>query len=196
MVRADEADFAVGSMLEMREDIEYQPMFTYGVVLIAGLGHPLARRKRVTLKDIAPHPLILPPSHLTTWRVVDYVFGKQGLKYRVKMEAGGWEVIKKYVALGMGISIVTSICLTGDEKLAVHSLSRYFPNRTYGLVIRKGKFLSPAAERFVDLMRESTKGKKPPPATTGSGQLFGFYGPMEGHAEPATHERAGRQRRG
>ena len=57
-------------------------------MLITSLDHPLAKRKRVTIKDVAPHPLILPPSHLTTWRVVDYVFHKSGLKYQVKMEAG------------------------------------------------------------------------------------------------------------
>ena len=66
------------------------------------------------------------------------------------------------------MSIVTSICLTGEEKLGVLSLSRYFPSRTYGLVIRKGKFLSPAAQRFVDLMRESTKGKLPKATTSAS----------------------------
>jgi DNA-binding transcriptional LysR family regulator len=182
MVRADEADFAVGSMLEMRDDIEYQPMFTYDPVLIVGRDHPLAKRKKVTLEDVAAYPLILPPSHLTTWRVVDYAFGQRNLTYQVKMEAGGWEVIKKYVSLGMGISIVTNICLAGEEKnLVAIGLSRYFPKRTYGLVIRKGKFLSPAAQRFVDLMRASTKGKKPIAAATRASQLFGFYGPMEGH---------------
>jgi DNA-binding transcriptional LysR family regulator len=183
MIRADEADFAVGSMLETRPDIDYLPMFSYDVVLIVGRDHPLAKRKRVTLKDVAPHPLILPPSHLTTWRVVDDAFSKVGLKYQVKMEAGGWEVIKKYVALGMGISIVTSICLTGEEKLAVMPLSRYFPARTYGLVIRKGKFLSPAAQRFADLMREATKGKRPKTTGAAAGQLFGFYGPIEGRGQ-------------
>ncbi len=42
MVRADEADFAVGSMLEMRDDIEYHPMFTYDPMLIVDVDHPLA----------------------------------------------------------------------------------------------------------------------------------------------------------
>ncbi len=140
----------------------------------------------MTLEDVAQYPLILPPSHLTTWRVVDYAFAQRKLKYRVKMEAGGWEVIKKYVALGMGVSIVTSICLSGDEpNLVAIGLSRYFPKRTYGLVIRKGKFLSAAAQRFVDLMRASMKGKKPVTAVASPNQLFGFYGPMEGHAEDA-----------
>ncbi len=193
MVRADEVDFAVGSMLETRADIDYLPMFSYDVVLIVGLDHPLAKRKRVTLKDVAPYPLILPPSHLTTWRVVDYAFGKVGLKYQVKMEAGGWEVIKKYVSLGMGISIVTSICLTGDEKLASLPLSRYFSSRSYGLVIRKGKFLSPAAQRFADMMREATKGKRPAKIAAASGQLFGFYGPIEGRDRKGPGPATGRR---
>jgi DNA-binding transcriptional LysR family regulator len=195
MVRADEADFAVGSMIEVREDIEYQPMFTYDPMLIVAKNHPLAKRKRVSLKDVSPYPLILPPSHLTTWGVVDYAFGKHNLKYDVKMEAGGWEVIKKYVSLGLGISIVTSICLTGDEDLVAFPLSKYFPKRTYGLVIRRGKFLSPAAQRFVDLMRKSVKGKRPPTLAPGSNQLFGFYGPIDGRADGGPHGRpAGRRR--
>ncbi len=195
MVRADEADFAVGSMLEMREDIEYQPMFTYDPMLIVGLDHPLAKRKRVTLEDVAAYPLILPPSHLTTWRVVDYAFGQRDLKYQVKMEAGGWEVIKKYVSLGMGVSIVTSICLAGDEPLVSFPLSRYFPKRTYGLVIRKGKFLSPAAQRFVDLMRASTKGKTKTAAATAAGtnQLFGFYGAIDGQADGGPYGRTAKR---
>jgi DNA-binding transcriptional LysR family regulator len=69
------------------------------------------------------------------------------------LEAGGWEVIKKYVQLGLGISIVTSICLTGDEPLATVSLSRYFPKRTYGLVMRKGKYLSAPASKFLELVK-------------------------------------------
>jgi DNA-binding transcriptional LysR family regulator len=182
MVRADEADFAVGSMLEVREDIDYQPMFTYDPMLIVGTDHPLAKRKRVRLEDVAEYPLILPPSHLSTWRVVDYAFAQRNLTYRVKMEAGGWEVIKKYVALGMGVSIVTSICLTDDESLVSHNLSRYFPKRTYGLVIRKGKFLSPAAQRFVDMMKAATKGKVKANLSGGTNQLFGFYGPIDGRS--------------
>jgi DNA-binding transcriptional LysR family regulator len=195
MVRADEADFAVGSMLEARDDIEYQPMFTYDPMLIVGLDHPLARRKRVSLEEVARYPLILPPSHLTTWRVVDYAFGQRNLTYQVKMEAGGWEVIKKYVSLGMGVSIVTSICLAGEEqRLAAIPLARYFPKRTYGLVIRKGKFLSPAAQRFVDLMRASRKGKRPIAPSASASQLFGFYGPIEGHLGEGRHERVPRRR--
>src|SRR6185295_9461145 len=55
MVRADDVDFAVGSMLEMHDDIEYQPMFTYDPVLIVSRDHPLARRRSVKLADVAAY---------------------------------------------------------------------------------------------------------------------------------------------
>jgi DNA-binding transcriptional LysR family regulator len=61
-------------------------------------------------------------------------------------------VIKKYVELGLGVSIVTDICLTGTEALAQISLDCCFPKRSYGLVLRRGKYLSPQAKRFIDMM--------------------------------------------
>jgi hypothetical protein len=31
-------------------------------------------------------------------------------------------------------------------------LTKYFPQRSYGLVLRKGRFLSPQARRFMEIM--------------------------------------------
>ena len=80
------------------------------------------------------------------------VFRQQDLSFKVSLEAGGWEIIKKYVELGMGISIVTDVCLNGTEKVMSKPLDQYFPKRSYGLVLRKGKFLSPQARRFIEVM--------------------------------------------
>jgi DNA-binding transcriptional LysR family regulator len=156
MLRADEIDFAVGSMLEVPEDIEYKPVVNYDPMLITPADHPLAQKAaagdKVTLEDVSRYGLILPPSHLSTWRIVKYVFQQNNLTFTVTLEAGGWEVIKKYVSLGMGISIVTDICLEGDEALARIPLTDYFPQRSYGLVLRRGRFLSPQARRFIEIM--------------------------------------------
>ncbi len=159
MLRADEIDFAVGSMLESQEDILYDPIVTYDPMLITPLDHPLAGREKVTLADISPFGLILPPRHLSTWRIVDVTFQQAGLGYNVALEAGGWEIIKKYVELGMGISIVTDICLTGNEKVAKVSLAEYFPRRSYGLVQRRARYTSPQAQRFMEIMHECYAGR-------------------------------------
>lgn len=152
MLRADKADFAVGSMLDVPDDIAYHPIFTYDPTLITALDHPLAEKQAVTLAEISPYGLILPPRHLSTWRIVDLVFRQHNVDYKVALEAGGWEVIKKYVELGLGVSIVTDVCLSEHDRVANIPLGRYFPKRSYGIVLRKGKFLSPQAMRFIETM--------------------------------------------
>jgi len=116
------------------------------------LKHPLARQKKLTLEDISRYPLILPPRNLSTWGMVDSTFKKHGLPYQVAMEVGGWEVIKKYVELGMGISIIIRIGITGQEKLEVIPAGEFFPMRTYGVVLRKGHILTPQAKRLVNML--------------------------------------------
>lgn len=44
------------------------------------------------------------------------------------------------------------MCLTGAEKVVSKPLDKYFPKRSYGLVLRKGKFLSPQARKFIEIM--------------------------------------------
>src|SRR5262249_6753567 len=121
------------------------------------------RLTRVTLKAVSEYPLILPPRHLTTWRLVDFVFRKHRLTPRVILEAGGWEVIKRYVASGLGVSIVTGICLTGKESLAVIPFNRYFPKRPYGIVLREGRPLSLSATRFIELIKARANLQRPTP---------------------------------
>ncbi|MEO6968939.1 MAG: LysR family transcriptional regulator, partial [Rhodanobacteraceae bacterium] len=74
LLRSDEADLAVGSMLDVPHDLSYQPFRRYDPMLILPLGHPLAAREQVRLEDLSPYGLILPPQRLTTYRLVDLVF--------------------------------------------------------------------------------------------------------------------------
>lgn len=159
-IRQNDVDFAVGSMVDVPNDISYQPIYHFKPVLIAAKDHPLARRTHIGLGDISPHGLILPPRRRTTYQMIDLVFERHNLPYRVTLEIGGWEVIKRYVSLGMGISIVTSICITeaDRERLIVRDLSAFFPSRSYGVVMRRGAYLSPQAQRFVDLMNRELFG--------------------------------------
>ncbi|GAB3387117.1 LysR family transcriptional regulator [Lysobacter fragariae] len=155
LLRSDTVDMAVGSMLDVPADLDYAPVYRFDPMLITPRDHPLAGKANLTLQDLSPYGLILPPQRLTTYRLVDLVFQQNRVPYTVALEVGGWEVIKQYVAMGMGISIVTAICLTDAdrERLAARSLGKYFPARSYGVVVRKGKFLSPQARAFTELIK-------------------------------------------
>ena len=152
LMREDEVDFAVGSMLDEPDDMVYHPVYHFTPSLITAPDHPLAKKQNVTLEDISPYGLILPPRDLSTFNLIDLVFNQHKVPYNIALEVGGWEVIKRYVELGVGISIVTSICLRGNENLKAIPMDQYFPTRSYGAVIRRGKFLSPQAKCFLELM--------------------------------------------
>ena len=155
LLRSDGVDLAVGSMLDVPADLSYSPVYRFEPMLIMPLDHPLAGKRDLRLEDLSPYGLILPPKRLTTYRLVDLVFQQNRVPYTVALEVGGWEVIKQYVAMGLGISIVTAICRTeaDRQRLATRSLARWFPSRSYGIVMRKGKFLSPQARAFVELIQ-------------------------------------------
>ena len=161
MLREDKVDFAVGSMLDVPHDLSYEPVQWFDPMLIMPRDHPLAAKAEIRLEDLSPYGLILPPQRMTTYRLVDFVFQQRRVPYRVEIEVGGWDVIKEYVAMGMGVSIVTGICLTDDDRrrLEVRNLRQYFPQRSYGVVMRKGKYLTPHARAFVDLIKPGLFGR-------------------------------------
>ena len=156
MIRAAEFEFAHGSVRGEPSDRDYRPIFSYEPALILPLGHDLADKDDVKIEDISPNGLILPPRRLTTWRMVDRVFQQHQVPFNGTLEVGGWEVIKRYVELDFGVSIVTGICLRDDDKLVAKNMSAYFPKRSYGTVMRRGKFLSPQARAFLEVTEESS----------------------------------------
>jgi len=155
LLRSDQVDFAFGSMLDVPHDLSYEPVQWFDPMLILPLEHPLAGKAEIVLEDLSPFGLILPPQRLTTYRLVDLVFQQRRVPYRVAIEVGGWEVIKQYVAMGLGISIVTGNCIAEHDRsrLAVRNMRRYFPQRSYGVVVRKGKYLSAQARAFIDRIK-------------------------------------------
>ena len=161
LLRSDKVDFAVGSMLEVPDDLIYDPIVSYNPVIITPLDHPLSKMKKVTIQDIGKFGLILPPRHLSTWHIVKMVFAQHNVNFQVNLEAGGWEVIKRYVSLGQGISIVTNVCITEEDNFKIHviPIDQYFPKRSYGIVTRKGKFLSAPAKKFIEIMNDEFERK-------------------------------------
>ncbi|MCA9241536.1 MAG: LysR family transcriptional regulator substrate-binding protein, partial [Planctomycetales bacterium] len=159
LLRAGGVDFAVGPMLDTPPDITFHPLVTCEPMLITRRDHALAKRKRIGLKDISKYPLILPPKEQSTYRFVESVFNDRSLDYEVKLEVGGYDVIKQYVRLGLGIAIVMSHCVSEEDDLHAAPVGRYFPSRSYGVVLEKGRRISLPAASFVATLLEGSEGK-------------------------------------
>ena len=152
LIRTGAADLAIGPLAEQPGEVSYLPVTRIEPVLITPSDHPLGLMQRISLEEICAYHLIMPPLNSPLRQVIDLVFQQKDLKYKVLMEAASSEVSKKYVETGLGIAIVTSICLTGKEKISRISLRDFFPASSYGIIVRHDKYLSPAARHFMELV--------------------------------------------
>jgi DNA-binding transcriptional LysR family regulator len=153
MLRNDSADFAVGSMVDVPNDLAYEAVYHFDPMLITPPNHPLMQKTDIGLEDLSSYGLILPPrrpDHLSPGGL-DLPAGAASLPGRDRGRRLG--IIKQYVAMGLGISIVTGLCLRPADRLEVRNMRAYFPQRSYGVVMRKGKMLSANARAFIDLFR-------------------------------------------
>src|SRR4051812_49203794 len=51
LLRSDQVDFAIGSMLDVPSDLSYEPVYSYDPMLIVPLDHPLAAKTEIRLED-------------------------------------------------------------------------------------------------------------------------------------------------
>jgi DNA-binding transcriptional LysR family regulator len=151
MVVSGDADFGVTTLEKVPRGVEYRIFRTHKRVLLAPKGHPLAKLARIRPKDIAAHPLILPPPQSETRLLVDSVFRKHGLEYQVSLELTGRDAVKKYIERGFGISIMNDYYVfPGDsDALAVLDVSSIFGETSRGVLYRKGRVFNPIQESLL-----------------------------------------------
>ena len=123
--------------------------------LIAPKKNPFSLRGKLTLDSISRAPFIAFPRSSTLTPFVENRFLEENLNLNVVLVLNNYESVKKYVALGIGIAILDDYALTGEDRksLDIFSLDHFFGKRDYGLILRKKKYLSPAAKAFIRSIR-------------------------------------------
>jgi DNA-binding transcriptional LysR family regulator len=156
LLRSAELDLGVTSVERCPDDMKAFVCARTRHALIVPAGHALARARRITLADIAEHPLVLPRVGLQHRRMIDDAFRAAGVEYRAALETEGWEVMKHYVALGFGIAIVNDLCLAHSvpPEIVSRPLAELFPERVYRAIWARKRNLPEPAVRFLALLRE------------------------------------------
>ena len=126
-------------------------------VLMTPIGHPLAKVKRVTLKQIGKYPLILPPINLKYRSNLEEKFQKLGIDYRIIMESSNVELSSLYVEMGLGISFATVVKDLPElkkRKLAFLPMDHLFKPDYIVVVMRKDKTLISYKNAFIKILFE------------------------------------------
>jgi len=155
-----EIALGVAAPYETSADLEYLHLFSMDWSLIAPPRHPILRKSRLTLADLADQPLILFERGSTGRQHVMDAFHGAGLPLRVDMETTTTEIIIRMVEAGLGVSIVPlmpSGVVTRGRKIAVRPLGDQIRPIHSGILLRRGEALSPASRAFVDFLRPRKK---------------------------------------
>jgi len=158
-LRAYEVDIVFGAVDVVPPDLDFHQIFASRNVLITPLDHPLAGREDVDVREAGRYPAVVHRSNRYVQRVADFILRQHGVAINVAVELDGWNVIKRYVAAGVGISVVPELCLTERDRVWKVPFDHYFPNRKYGVIMRRNESPSLATERFVRIMDPAFRGR-------------------------------------
>jgi len=143
LILSGEADIGMSTELTSdRPGLALLPSVTLRRSLIVPGDHPLASRRRVTLEDIARYPLVGYHQRSRGGQIIARTLREQGLEARYVVNASDTDVIKAYVAEGLGIAIVPSIALdhATDPHLHVVDVTHLFPRSAMTISLRRDAY--------------------------------------------------------
>ncbi|NBV06885.1 MAG: LysR family transcriptional regulator [Proteobacteria bacterium] len=140
---------------EIPSELDFIPIVEYQPILLTKKNHPLAKKKKVTMADIKKYKLLRLDKKFVTIPNFDEVAKHYGLKTKIEFEMANYEILKKFIKEDVGIGILSSICLEGEEvvEFASKSLANYFPKILYGILIKNGKNPQGLLKDFIEMMK-------------------------------------------
>lgn len=128
------------------------------LVVLAPVNHPLANKKKITLKRIAEEPFLSREPGSGTRIATERIFSEQGLKLKIRMELGSNEAIKQAIIGGLGISVLSRHTLALDAPLgqfAVLDVQGFPIERQWYYAYPSGKQLSVVAQAFLGYLQKA-----------------------------------------
>jgi LysR family cys regulon transcriptional activator len=152
MLLAGEADVGIATeALDGYEMLVALPCYRWTHSVIVPRGHALEQGP-LTLERLAQFPLITYDAGFTGRTRIDDAFAHQGLTPEIVLSAMDADVIKTYVALGLGVGIVASIAYEEerDTGLAALDAGRLFGINLTKLAVRRGAYLRGYVYAFIE----------------------------------------------
>src|SRR5258706_2306844 len=153
MVIDNYVDFGVISMPITDTRLSITIIHRDELVIITPPNHPLARKERVAIAEVARFPLLLPQAGNTRDAIEQLLFARD-LKIQVSMELDSSELLKRFVAADLGIAFIARSNVAEDLKagsLVALPISDALIKRDLALIHRKDKALSRAALAFIEI---------------------------------------------
>ena len=154
MASDGEVDFAIATeALELYDNLIMMPCYRWNRCILVPKEYPLTKVKRLTLEEVAQHPIVTYVFGFTGRSKLDSAFKRQNLTPQVVFTAADADVIKTYVRLGLGIGIVAHMAYnpSADSDLVALPAEHLFDSSVTRIGCRRGTFMRGYMYDFIEL---------------------------------------------
>ncbi len=139
--------------------LEFHPLVEDSLVVVAPASHPLAQSKSVALRELLAHPLVMREEGSGTRLRFEEALREGGISpatLRVVAELGSTVAILEAVKAGLGVAVTSKFAAKDvGEGLVCLDFSDLNVKRWFYMVTNTRMTLSPAVERFVEVVKKS-----------------------------------------
>ena len=143
------------------EELEATVFLEDALVVIAAPDHPLVNQCPVTLERLCWEPFVLRELGSGTRAVVERVLNERGFVRHTALSLGSTEAVKRAVAAGAGVAIVSRLSIANEEEkghLVVIPISDLAIRRPLHRLQVRGRYEGQAVGAFLKNLAEETTG--------------------------------------
>ena len=139
-------------------DLEFRHLTSDRMVVVVPPGHPFAKKKRVTLAQLAAHPLVVREAGSGLRHFFERALESSGRSLsdlRVALELGSNEAIKEAVLRGAGIAVLSTLVVRKDVaagRLLALEVEGFGSAREMFVVTDRRRVLPRPARQFITLL--------------------------------------------
>ncbi|NQY36082.1 MAG: HTH-type transcriptional regulator CysB [Alteromonadaceae bacterium] len=148
-----DVDFAIATeSLHLYNDLVMLPCYHWNRSIIVKPDHPLAKKREITIADIAQYYLVTYVFGFTGRSELDRAFDDAGVQPKIAFTATDADVIKTYVRLGVGVGVIATMAMDPriDSDLVTIDASHLFRSSTTKIGFRRGSFLRGYMYDFIE----------------------------------------------
>lgn len=169
-VKSGEADFGVGFVGSQDADIEFEQLLQDRFVVACRRNHPLASKKSVSWSEFYEHEYVSVDKTSGNRLLLDQALTAVAPRAPSVCETRHVTTALGLVEAGLGVAAVPSMAMPQSEHPLLTSVPLIDPvvTRRVGLVRRRGRQLTPAAQEFYSIVVEMqrTRRARPTPKKT------------------------------
>ena len=155
-IHAHELDLGMaGSPISLKGLASF-PYVNDDIVVIAAPNHAAAQPDEIDIGDLQSHDFIMREQGSATRQTAEDYLHEHGISPNVTMELGSNEAIKRAVATGAGLGLVSALAVTPDAAagfIKMLNVNRWDCHRPLSVFYRDDKHLSAAQRAFLHFLQ-------------------------------------------